>query len=93
MDHLYILRTMCDVLEDIRTCNKTKNYSYLDGLVEEAQHFANKMEAKLGTIKDLQHVEEELKGLSREFKGLNNELKGLDKELKDKKKKKQDKEG
>ena len=34
---MYISRTVCDVLHEIRKCDETKNYSYLLGLVEEIQ--------------------------------------------------------
>jgi len=40
-------RTLCDVLEEMRECYKTHNYSYLMGLVEEAQGMGRRMEAGL----------------------------------------------
>lgn len=40
-------RYLCDILEEIRVANKTRNYSYLKGLVEEVQVIGNRMEAGL----------------------------------------------
>ena len=37
-------RTICSVLEDMRNSHKSRNYSYLKGLIEEAQSYANRME-------------------------------------------------
>ena len=38
---------MCDVLREMRKCLKTNNFSYLGGLIEEAQSMGNRMEAGL----------------------------------------------
>lgn len=46
------IRTMCDVLEEMRMCHKTRNYSPMLGLIEEAQSMANRMEATLTEKKD-----------------------------------------
>lgn len=54
---MYLNRTMCDVLEEMRKCNKTRNYAQLLGLVEEAQSMANRMEARLMDIKDIDRLE------------------------------------
>lgn len=62
----YLSRTICDVLEEIRKCHDTRNYSYLKGLIEEAQSMANKMEAALETVKDLERLEARRKELSKE---------------------------
>ena len=40
-------RTMCCVLDEMRKCFKTRNFSYLDALIEEIQVMGNKMEAGL----------------------------------------------
>lgn len=40
-------RTICDVLSEMRTCCHTLDFSYLFGLIEEAQTMANRMEAGL----------------------------------------------
>lgn len=63
-------RTLCDVLEAIRTCNKTHNYSYLMSLVEEAQMLGNKMEAALWDQKDFKRAERRYKSLKVQIKEL-----------------------
>jgi hypothetical protein len=40
----YSTRTMCDIIEDMRTMHKTRNFSYLMGLLEELQYRANRIE-------------------------------------------------
>jgi hypothetical protein len=40
----YSTRTMCDIIEDMRTMYKTRNFSYLMGLLEELQYRANRIE-------------------------------------------------
>lgn len=47
-------RYICDILEEMRKCHETRNYSYLPGLIEEAQSLANRMEAALQDKSDLQ---------------------------------------
>jgi hypothetical protein len=45
---------MCSILEEMRECDKTKNYSYLNSLIEEAQSSANRMERHIGNVKEYQ---------------------------------------
>jgi len=40
-------RTMCSILSNMRDCLKTYNFSYLSGLIEEAQYRAERMENAL----------------------------------------------
>lgn len=47
MNERYGNRTLCSILENMRALDKTKNYSYLDGLIEEAQYRAERMENAL----------------------------------------------
>ena len=58
-------RTLCDCLEELRTCHETRNYSYYLALVEEAQSMANRMEAglarKQSKINNLEEQVEEIK--------------------------------
>lgn len=56
---MYLNRTMCDVLEEMRRCHKTHNYAGLLGMVEELQAMANRMESALGDIKDIESVKKE----------------------------------
>lgn len=70
-------RTLCDVLSEIRTCDTTKNYSYLLALVEEAQTMANRMEAALWDQKDFDYRREEHRKLKEDIKKLKQVKKDL----------------
>ncbi len=70
-------RTMCDVLEDMRKLNETRNYSYLHSLVEEAQMMANRMESKLSDIKDFEHYHYRIKALKKEKRKLQEDIDAL----------------
>jgi len=57
-------RTACDILEEMRKADETKNYSYLKGLIEEMQMVASRMEAGLydkGDVKDWSKKRSKLK--------------------------------
>jgi len=56
MDY-YLNRVICDVFHEMRKCNETKNFSYLEGLIEEAQSMANRMENGLGKKKQIEEIE------------------------------------
>lgn len=56
-------RTMCDMLEEVRQCCKTGNYSYLPGLIEEIQSAGNRMEAALWDQKKFKRAEARFKKL------------------------------
>ena len=68
---MYLNRSICGVFEEMRSCNETKNYSYLLGLIEEAQSMANKMESKIDSIKNF----EDLKNKYKELEERKNDLK------------------
>jgi hypothetical protein len=72
-------RTICAVLEEIRKCNETRNYSYLSSLVEEAQTMANRMESALWDQKDLTYRRDEYKKLKAEVEALEEQKKFLEK--------------
>ena len=67
-------RYLCSVLDEMRECTKTLNFSYLLGLVEEAQTLGSRMEAKLYDIKDFERLHEEIKVLQKKKKKLEEEL-------------------
>lgn len=71
---MYLSRTLCNVLEEIRECDKTRNFSYLLGLVEEAQVMANRMEAKIEQINDYEDLKERYKDLEVRKKRLKDEI-------------------
>jgi len=63
-------RYLCSILDDMRNCHKTRNYSYLNGLIEEAQYRANRMEDRLERVASLERMEKryiELKNKIREM--------------------------
>ena len=60
-------RFLCDVLEEMRACYKTRNFSYLLGLIEEAQTLGERMESALGDKKDYNHWHKKKKDEQAEF--------------------------
>ena len=67
-------RTMCDVLREMREANKTRNFSYLLGLIEEAQSMANRMEAGLYDKHDLERLQKQTKKLRKQRDVLRDEI-------------------
>jgi len=63
-------RFICDVFDEMRTCVKTVNFSFLLGLIEEAQTIANRMEARLHDMNDHESLLDEIRDLKREKKNL-----------------------
>lgn len=63
-------RYLCTVLEEMRTCHKTRNYSYLLALVEEAQVLGERMEAALGEKSDLESWHKKAKEEKKEYERL-----------------------
>jgi len=57
-------------LDEMRDCIKTLNFSYLSGLIEEAQSLANRMESRLYEIKDFERLHEDIRKLKVEKKKL-----------------------
>lgn len=66
----YLHRTLCDVLEEMRSCWKTRNFAPMAGLIEEAQVMGNKMEASLSDIKDLDRLREDYLRARKDMKRL-----------------------
>ena len=66
----YPNRYICAVFDEMRDACKTSNYSYLPGLIEEAQTMANRMEAALGDKGDIRRWNEERSELNEEIKKL-----------------------
>jgi chaperonin cofactor prefoldin len=71
-------RTLCQVLDEMRECTKTLNFSYLQGLIEEVQSLANRMESKLYDLKDYEYKMKELKRIKNEIKELEEKKEVLD---------------
>ncbi len=67
-------RLLCSVLDEMRDCAKTLNFSYLPGLIEEAQSLGNRMEAHLYDIKDFNRLNKDIKVLKKKKKKLEEEV-------------------
>ena len=67
-------RLLCAVLDEMRECVKTTNFSYLPGLIEEAQSLANRMEAHLYEIKDFNRLHKDIKALKKKKKKLEDKV-------------------
>jgi len=61
-------RTMCDVLEEMRKLDSTKNYGSLLSLIEEIQSMGNRMEAALSDAGDLRDIKAEIKSQKKKLK-------------------------
>jgi hypothetical protein len=66
-------RDICSVLDEMRKCVETSNFSYLSGLIEEAQSLVNRMESRLYEIKDFERLHEDIRILKAEKKKLEKE--------------------
>jgi hypothetical protein len=67
-------RFLCTVLEEMRQCTKTLNFSIMPSLIEEAQMLGNRMESKLLDIKDLESLHEKIKEKKQELKILTEKI-------------------
>ena len=73
----WINRTLCEALEEMRACVKTGNYSYLPGLIEEAQSMGRRMEASLEDTNDLESTARQRKASMKEQEKLEREIEAL----------------
>ena len=71
-------RYLCSVLDEMRECTKTLNFSYLLGLIEEAQTLANRMEANLYDIKDFERLRDDIAKLKKKKKKLEEKIEELE---------------
>jgi len=77
----YPNRHICEVLEEMRSCYKTRNFCGLLGLIEEAQSMANRMESGLQDHKDLLQLTKDRARLDKQVRKLRSkrdELQGND---------------
>lgn len=79
----YPNRTMCAVLDEMRECNKTRNFAPLLGLIEEIQIMGNKMEAGLSDKHDLEEMKEQRSIMNKELKKLQAKIDELKKKTGD----------
>ena len=68
----YLHRTLCDILEEMRKCYDTRNFSHILGLIEEAQSMANRMEASLDDKRDIKEWTKLRDKLKKEIRELEN---------------------
>ena len=71
-------RYLCDVLNEMRKCVDTLNFSYLLGLIEEAQTLGSRMESRLFEIKDYERLHKEIRDLKKKKKKLEKEVEELE---------------
>lgn len=71
---MYPNRTLCQVLEEMRGCYKSRNFASLMGLIEEAQSMGNRMESSLFDKKDYNNIIEKIKVAQQELDDLNNAI-------------------
>ena len=71
-------RLLCAVLDEMRECVKTTNFSYLPGLIEEAQSLGNRMEAHLYDIKDFDRLHKNIKDLKKKKKKIEEKVEELE---------------
>ena len=79
----FIHRYICDVFSEMRECVKTGNYSYLPGLIEEAQSMGNRMESALGDSKDIPEMTKQWHKYKKKIKKAKKKLAKLEKKLED----------
>ena len=71
-------RLLCTVLDEMRDCVKTVNFSYLLGLIEEAQSLASRMESHLYDMKDHDRLLDDIRDLKKKKKNLKKIVKETD---------------
>ena len=83
--HMYIGidRTLCDVLDEMRKADQTKNYCGLLGLIEEVQRYGNRMESALSEHKSLHEISEQKALYKKEIRDLEAKLDKLDSGIKE----------
>lgn len=74
-------RLVCNVLDEMRECSKTRNFSYLDGLIEEVQTLVNRMEGKLLDNKELGELDERIRESKSDLSRLKQSVKLVEEEL------------
>lgn len=70
----WVNRSLCEVLSEMRTCYKTRNFAPLLALIEEAQSMGNRMEAGLEDQSDLVRLNELWHKKKQELKKLDKML-------------------
>lgn len=79
---MYPHRTLCTVLDELRDCYKTRNFSYMMGLIEEVQSLGNRMEASIDYKNDIERYHREAKEAYDKREELQKEVEKLEKKKK-----------
>ena len=74
------MRYLCEVLDEMRNCYKTYNFSPILSLIEEAQMMGNRMESALGERRDYFSWHDETKEARKRLEELEKEIKKLQKQ-------------
>lgn len=74
---MYPNRTLCQVLEELRSCYETRNFASFLGLIEEVQSMANRMESALQDQRDINALTDRRAKLYDEVEALKKERKTL----------------
>lgn len=82
-------RTVCSILADMRKAYETRNFSYLLAMIEEVQYHANRMEAAIGDMKDIERFTKTRSEIKSDIKKLIAEKKALVRAKKEKQKQKE----
>lgn len=67
-------RTMCTVLDEMRKAYEHRNYNLIPSLIEEAQIYANRMEAKLTDVNDYDSMRKRYKELEKKYEKLEKKI-------------------
>lgn len=88
--YAYTNRTLCEILNDMRSCYQTYQFGTIAGLIEELQVKANRMEAALGDTQSYEEIQEKraeakdyLRKLEMKIKIAENKAKRLGIEVKE----------
>lgn len=74
-------RFACDVLEEMRKCFKTYNFSPVPGLIEELQSIVNRMESGLSISSNINEIVKIYSDKKRELRGIEQQVEQRKKEL------------
>jgi uncharacterized coiled-coil DUF342 family protein len=79
-DHMST-RVICNALAEMRAAYESRNFSYLLGLIEEAQSMANRMETALIARESAEYYEDEIREYKKQIRELKREKRALEDEV------------
>lgn len=72
--------SLCSILDHMRSCHKTRDYSRLPALIEDAQFVGDRMEDALSSVESLKKLTEARSKLKKQVKKLEKKLEALSSE-------------